>query len=71
MMSKLTMPLIGCMTLGLAPFRPEPHVLGKLRWALGGAEGMGLMDWGDFLMHGAPFLWLGYAVIMLMRSKLH
>ncbi|WP_342663114.1 hypothetical protein [Rudanella lutea] len=41
---------------------PEPHLLGKLRWVLGGAVGMQLVDWGDLLMHGAPWLGLiGYS----------
>ena len=33
-----------CLTLGLAPFFPEPHIFGKLKWMLGGAEGMTIMD---------------------------
>ena len=47
-----------CLTLGLAPFVPEPHLWGKLKWIAGGAEGMQPMDWGDTLMHGFPFLLL-------------
>lgn len=47
-----------CLTLGLAPFFPEPHLFGKIRWILGGAEGMAAMDWFDFAMHGAPFVYL-------------
>ena len=45
-----------CLVLGLAPFFPEPHLLGKIRWVAGGAVGMGLMDWGDLLWHGAPWV---------------
>ena len=48
--------LILCATLGLAPFVPEPHVWGKLRWIAGGAVGMKLIDWGDFLFHGFPWI---------------
>jgi hypothetical protein len=51
-------PLLFSLTLGLAPFTPEPHVVGKLRWVAGGAVGMGPMDWFDLVMHGAPWLWL-------------
>ncbi|MBT3588951.1 MAG: hypothetical protein HN507_09905 [Flavobacteriaceae bacterium] len=47
-----------CLTLGLAPFFPEPHVYGKLKWILGGAEGMTVMDWFDVLLHGLPFVLL-------------
>lgn len=46
------------LTLGLAPFFPEPHILGKLKWIAGGANGMQPMDWFDTLFHGFPFLLL-------------
>jgi len=45
-----------CLTLGLAPYYPEPHFFGKIKWILGGAEGMQFLDWIDFLIHGLPFL---------------
>jgi hypothetical protein len=38
----------------LAPFFPEPHLFGKIRWIMGGAVGMTSMDWFDFVMHAAP-----------------
>ncbi len=61
--------LLLCLTLGLAPFFPEPHIWGKLRWIAGGAEGMQLMDWFDVLLHGIPFvLLLRYIVLRLKRS---
>ncbi len=47
-----------CLTLGLAPFLPEPHIWGKLKWIAGGAEGMQATDWFDFLFHGFPFILL-------------
>lgn len=56
-------PLVASLTLGLAPFLPEPHLLGKLRWVAGGAVGMGTMDWVDLLFHGAPWVWLGVALV--------
>lgn len=52
----LALLLVLCLTLGLAPFTPEPHLFGKIRWVLGGATGMTLMDWWDLIMHGAPFV---------------
>lgn len=59
-----------CATLGLAPFVPEPHLFGKIRWILGGAHGMQLVDWLDFLMHGLPFLLLGrYLVLQAIRMN--
>lgn len=51
-------PLIIALTLGLAPFTPEPHLLGKIRWIAGGGIGMGGMDYFDLLLHGVPWLWL-------------
>ena len=57
-----------CATLGLAPFVPEPHIVGKVRWILGGAHGMQLVDWFDFLMHGLPFFLLArYLVVQGIR----
>lgn len=50
--------LVASLTLGLAPFFPEPHLFGKINWVLGGAEGMQLMDWFDLAMHSAPWIWL-------------
>ncbi len=55
--------LIACLTLGLAPYFPEPHILGKLRWVAGGATGMGPMDWFDLVLHGAPW-------VLLLRAGL-
>lgn len=50
--------IFACLTLGLAPFFPEPHIWGKLRWILGGAVGMGPMDWFDTVLHGFPWVLL-------------
>lgn len=61
--------LLLCLTLGLAPFLPEPHVLGKLKWIMGGAEGMQLMDWFDVLLHGFPFLLLIRLLIFKIIKK--
>ncbi|MCP9748567.1 hypothetical protein [Lacihabitans sp. CS3-21] len=65
----LLTPLMASLTLGLAPFVPEPHVLGKIRWVLGGAKGMQMMDWGDLLMHGAPWLWLIFTAVNVFIIK--
>ncbi len=47
-----------CLTLGLAPFFPEPHFWGKLKWVFGGGIGMKPMDWFDLVLHGFPFVLL-------------
>ncbi|MCO4774087.1 MAG: hypothetical protein KDA24_28915 [Deltaproteobacteria bacterium] len=61
--------LVASLTLGLAPFAPEPHIVGKLRWVLGGAVGMGASDWFDLVMHGSPWVLLVAAVVAKVRSK--
>lgn len=61
--------LLLSLTLGLAPFLPEPHLFGKLRWVMGGAEGMQVMDWLDLLFHGAPWIMLIRAVVLLVLRK--
>jgi len=62
--------VIGSLTLGLAPFAPEPHIFGKLKWIMGGADGMGAMDWFDVALHGAPWVMLILSSGVLMRNRL-
>ena len=38
--NSFTAPLILSLTIGLAPFFPEPHLFGKIRWFLGGGVNM-------------------------------
>lgn len=63
----LLWPIIASLTLGLAPLAQEPHLLGKLRWVAGGAEGMAMMDWFDLAMHGAPWVWLLFVLASRLR----
>ena len=64
-----TLFLMASLLLGLAPFTPEPHIWGKLKWIMGGAEGMKMMDWLDFLMHGTP--WVLLIISLLLKLKLN
>lgn len=57
-----TLWLLLCLSLGLAPFKPEPHLWGKLKWIWGGAKGMVLMDWIDLCIHGFPFVFLALSI---------
>ena len=66
---RLIVPLVLSLTLGLAPFFPEPHLFGKIRWVWGGANGMQPIDWFDLVLHAAPFLWLLYELIRLVVLK--
>lgn len=65
----LVAPLFAALTLGLAPYAPEPHLVGKLRWVLGGAEGMKPMDVFDLALHGAPWVWLGVAIVRALKGR--
>ncbi len=54
--------LLAALTMGLAPFTPEPHFVEKLRWL---AEGTPLraLDWFDLLLHGTPWCLLVVALV--------
>ena len=58
-----------CVGLGFAPFTPEPHLFGKIRWVFGGATGMQPMDWFDLLQHSFPFVLLSLSFIPTQKSK--
>lgn len=62
--------LFVCATLGLAPFVPEPHIWGKLKWVAGGAVGMKLTDWGDLLFHGFPWILAIRLGILELKGRL-
>ena len=47
-----------CLTIGLAPFLPEPHVWQKLTMLAQGALTRPV-DIFDLVLHGAPWLLLG------------
>jgi hypothetical protein len=57
-----------CLTLGLAPFFPEPHIIGKVRWLTGGAVGMTATDYFDVLLHGFPFVLLIRLAILKLKN---
>ena len=47
--------VILCLTLGLAPFAPEPHLVEKLRMLLSGTL-TAPIDIFDLFLHGTPLL---------------
>ena len=61
--------IIFCLTLGLAPFTPEPHIVANLRWVVGGAVGMTPMNWFDLLMHGTPFILLFRLIFLKIKKR--
>lgn len=60
--------LILALTLGLAPFDPEPHVIEKIKWVLSGAHGMRFIDWFDLLMHGTPWVMLVITLVQWLKQ---
>ncbi len=62
--------LLASLSLGLAPFVPEPHIWGKIKWIGGGAVGMGTMDWLDVVFHGTPWALLLVSLALNLKSKL-
>ena len=62
--------LVACFTLGLAPFTPEPHIIANMRWVLGGAAGMELINWLDLAMHGLPWILLIRLIIVRAGNRL-
>ncbi|PLX62160.1 hypothetical protein [Sedimenticola selenatireducens] len=61
----LTLIIIACLLLGLAPFTPEPHVWEKLKMLFSGTL-VKPLDMFDLLLHGAPFVVL---LLKLLRMR--
>ena len=61
--------LFAGLTLGLAPFVPEPHLWGKIKWIMGGATGMQATDWFDFFFHLSPWLLLIISLAIKIGDK--
>ena len=63
----LTLLVVLCLTLGLAPFVPEPHLWEKLKMLAAG-ELAEPIDIFDLLMHGAPWILLLLKLYFLATS---
>lgn len=60
--------LLAALTLGLAPFVPEPHVWEKLK-LLGSGDLVRPIDIFDLLLHATPWVLLAVRVVRLGRSR--
>ncbi len=60
--------IMACLTIGLAPFVPEPHVVEKLRMLFAGSLHKPV-DIFDLCMHGAPWVLLLLKLASLGLSK--
>lgn len=67
--SLLRFGLLSSLTLGLAPFVPEPHIWGKIKWLAGGGDGMQAADYFDVLLHGTPWLILIIGIVQWVTNK--
>jgi len=67
---RISLPLLIllCLSLGLAPFSPEPHVLEKLSMLATG-ELTRLIDIFDLLLHGTPWLLLSIKLVLSLTRK--
>jgi hypothetical protein len=57
-----------CLTLGLAPFVPEPHLWQKLKMLAAG-DLVKPIDIFDLLLHGAPWLLLTARLFAMLAKK--
>ena len=60
--------IVAAMTLGLAPFSPEPHLVEKLRMLANG-ELTRPIDLFDLLLHGTPWLLLVAKLVRLAQMR--
>ena len=56
------------LTLGLAPFVPEPHVVEKIRMLADGSLSRPI-DIFDLLLHGTPWVLLVTKIVMQLKAK--
>jgi len=64
----LSILIVLCLTLGLAPFTPEPHLWEKLKMLAAGGLTEPL-DIFDLLLHGTPWLLLITKLFLPSTSK--
>jgi hypothetical protein len=70
LLGKIPLPLLVvlCLTLGLAPFTPEPHLLEKLKMLVSG-ELVEPIDIFDLLLHGAPWILLSLKLFFVVTAR--
>lgn len=63
----LNLLVLAALTLGLAPFFPEPHIWEKLKMLAAGQLTRPL-DIFDFALHGIPWLLLGAKMVRMATT---
>jgi len=64
----LSLLVVLCLTLGLAPFTPLPHLLEKLKMLVSG-ELVEPIDIFDLLLHGAPWMLLSLKLFFVVTTR--
>ena len=64
----LTLLVLAALTLGLAPFAPEPHLVEKLRMLVAGSL-VRPVDIFDLALHGVPWLLLLAKLVRLAMTR--
>lgn len=64
----LKLAIMSSLTLGLAPFFPEPHIWKQFQNLRLGRTMTG-MDWFDILLHGAPWAFLIVVLVSMVLEK--
>ncbi|TBX21000.1 RND transporter [Nioella sediminis] len=60
--------ILACLTLGLAPFVPEPHIWEKLKMLAGGTLTRPI-DIFDLALHGLPWLLLALRLMPVRPAR--
>ncbi len=70
LIDSITLPIfiVLCLTLGMAPFLPEPHLVEKIRLLLTG-ELTRLIDIFDLLLHGIPWVLLLMKLALIFKTR--
>lgn len=70
MLNKIPLPLliVLCLTLGLAPFKPEPHIWQKLSMLVSG-ELTRPLDMFDLVLHGTPWILLIARLALMLKAR--
>jgi len=63
-----SMIILFCLTLGLAPFFPIPHVWEKLKMFSSGTL-VRPINWFDLIMHAAPWILLLIKIVLTMKEN--
>lgn len=60
--------IVLCLTLGLAPFTPEPHIWEKLKMLVAG-DLVKAIDIFDLIMHGTPWVLLIAKLFLMLKPR--